>query len=308
MAMVRVIFLHLSSTIVQGEAALPHLQDALEVLSKFETESGTAPILSLIADYAAPSSPVTDQTTEAIFSEYVSMLDKLGLKQFFEPVDRRLTLANPAAFCQPDLTVVEKAIKRLRQRVNLTGCLLITSCPAEVSAAYRKMGVKVLRFDPEGLTNADFNDWSEAPLLIACIIGPESGQNKKLALQLRLAAAYDIQLVSMDDKPESSIIHGRAKKLFPVQLTKRGGPAETIQVPLPVNVEITLDKQGNVSTVKNDEPDAETIAESAHFINTLESNKQIAHGPEPLTGSETHRTEVDAKGRKLLTRKRFTAT
>lgn len=306
--MVRVIFLHVSSTIVQGGAALPHLKDALEVLSKFETESGTAPILSLIADYAGPPSSMTDQTTEANFSEYVSLLDKLDLKQFFEPVDRRLTLASHAAVCQPDVTVLEKAIKRLRQRVSLSECLLITSCPAKVSAAYRKMGVEVLRFDPEGLSNADFNDWSEAPLLIARIIAPESGQDKTLALRMRLAAAYDMQLVSINDKAKSNSIHGRAKKLFPVQLTKRDGRAETIQVPFPVNVEITLDKQGNVSTVKNDEPDAETIAESAHFINTLESNKQIAHGPKPLTGSETHRTEVDAKGRKLLTRKRFTAT
>lgn len=301
--------LHFGRTIVQGEAPLPNLRDALEVLSNFETRSGTALILSLIADYARPSSRMmTHQKIEAIFSEYVSMLEKLDLKRFFEPVDRRLILASHSAVCKPDLPFFEQAIQRLGERVSLSECLFITDCPPQVSVAWRKIGVKVVRFDPEGLTDADFIDWSEAPLLIARIIAPESGQDKRLALQLRLATAYDMQLVSIDDDKKSNIVHGRAKKLFPVLLKTRRGRSETIEVPFPVNVEITLDKQGNVSKVKNDEPDAETVAESAHFIKTLEANKQISHGPKPLTGSETHRIEIDVKGRKLLTRKRFTAT
>lgn len=306
--MVKVLILHSGAMLVQGDAALPHLREALEVLSKFETGSGKALILSLIADYPRPSPPVmTDQKVEAIFSEYVSMLDKLDLKRFFEPVDRHITLAADAGALQLERRIFAKAIQRLRQRISLSECLFITPS-AEHVIACRKMGMKVLRFDPEVSTNADFSNWSEAPLLIARIVAPDSALNKTLALQERLATAYDMQLVSINDDKRSNLIHGRAKKLFPILLKTRGGRSETIEVPFPVNVEITLDKQGNVSTVKNDEPDAETVAESAHFIKTLEANKQISHGPKPATGSETHRIEVDAKGRKLLTRKRFTAT
>ena len=306
--MVRVIILHSGAMVVEGDAALPHLREALEVLSKFETRSGNALILSLIADYARPSPAVmTDQKIEVIFSQYVSMLDKVDLKRFFEPVDRRITLAADAGAVLPERRVFAKAIQRLRQRISLSECLFITPNAEDVIAC-RKMGMKVLRFAQEVSTNADFRDWSEAPLLIARIVAPDSALNKTLALQVRLATAYDMQLVSINEDKRSNLIHGRAKKLFPVLLKTRGGRSETIEVPFPVNVEITLDKQGNVSTVKNDEPDAETVAESAHFIKTLEANKQISHGPNPVTGSETHRIEVDAKGRKLLTRKRFTAT
>ncbi len=47
-------------------------------------------------------------------------------------------------------------------------------------------------------------------------------------------------------------------------------------------------------------------AEAAHYVKTLDANRQIAHG-KTLTPGTTHKVERDAKGKKLLVRKRFSA-
>jgi hypothetical protein len=48
-------------------------------------------------------------------------------------------------------------------------------------------------------------------------------------------------------------------------------------------------------------------AEAAHYVKTLEANRQIAHGKE-LTPGATHQIVTDAKGKKTLVRRRYSAT
>jgi hypothetical protein len=50
----------------------------------------------------------------------------------------------------------------------------------------------------------------------------------------------------------------------------------------------------------------EERADAAHYVETLDANRQIAHG-KTLTPGTTHRVERDAKGKKILVRKRFSA-
>jgi hypothetical protein len=47
-------------------------------------------------------------------------------------------------------------------------------------------------------------------------------------------------------------------------------------------------------------------AEAAQFVDTLDANKQIARG-KTLTPGTTHRIQTNAKGKKTLVRKRFSA-
>lgn len=298
--------LDLGDTLVRGDTVLPHVPEALGVLTRFETKSTTSLVLSLVSDYDMPTPPETPRKTRAIFNTYVAMLDKLQLKTFFEPVERRVTLSTHAGVLKPDPRIFKKAIQRLRLRIGLSECLFITENAEHVSRC-RQMGMTALLFDTAGSLKGDFSDWAEAPLLIASIVNPESAVNKKLALQLQLATTYDMQLVSIGDPQTRRAIHGLAKKLFPISLKMRGGSPETIEVPFTVNVEISLDKQGRIRGVTTDQPTTEALEESAHFVATLEANNQISHGEGALKGSETHELKIDEKGRKFLTRKRFTA-
>ena len=300
-SMIRVLMLDLGDTLATEDHVLPHVPEALNVLSRFETASGDELVLSLVSDYTMPEAPVTPQKIEDIFEDYVKELETFQLKQYFEPVDRHVTLSTHTGVFKPDSKIFKTALQRLRLRTGLNGCLFITE-NAEHEAACQKLGMETLLFGPG---EADFSDWSEAPLLIARKVAPESTQNLRLALKLRLATAFETELVTItESKP--GVIKGRAKKLFPVNLKLRGGK-ETIELPFPVNVEISLDKDGKIRDVSSDQPDAEALAESEHYVRTLEANKQLSRGPKPTRGDETHELTEDEKGRKVLTRRRFTA-
>lgn len=304
--MIRVVMLDLGDTLVKDDRVLPHVPEALEALTKFETEKNASLILSLVSDYEMPAPPATPRKINSIFNQYVAMLDKLGLKQFFEPVERRVTLSTNAGVLKPDPRIFKKAIQRLRLRIGLNNCLFVTENAEHVTAC-KSLGMTALLFDPTNSSHADFGDWVEAPLIIAKIVNPESTLNTTLALQLQLATTYDVQLISISDPQSHDVMHGLGKKLFPLPLKKTNGASETIEVPFTVNVEILFNKQGKIRDVKTDQPTAEAVTESADYVETLAANHQIAYGEGNLKGSETHELKTDDKGRKLLTRKRFTA-
>jgi hypothetical protein len=304
--MIRVLMLDLGDTLVKNNSVLPHVPEALEVLTRFETESEALLVLSLVSDYDMPTLPATPRKVSTIFNRYVALLDEVELKKFFEPVERRVTLSTQAGVFKPDPQIFKKAIQRLRLRISLNECLFITENAEHVKAC-RSLGMTALLFDSINPSQGDFSDWVEAPLLIAKIVNSKSALNKRLALQLQLATTYDVQLISLRDPQSKNVIHGLAKKLFPVPLKSSKGKSETIEVPFTVNVDILFNKQGMIREVKTDRPTAEAFTESADYLETLEANNQISHGEGGLKGSETHELKTDEKGRKLLTRKRFTA-
>jgi len=291
-------------TLIKEGRVLPHVPEALEVLTRFEPPARASLVVSLISDYDMPTTPVTPRKISRIFNKYVARLDEVGLKEFFEPVELRVTLSTHAGLFKPDPRLFKKAIQRLRLRTGLNECLYIGNNSEQVRAC-RVLGMSVLRFDAGGA--GDFGDWAEAPLLITRLVSPASAFNLRLALQLPLATTYDVQLIRLKDVQSRNVIHALGKKLFPVPLKKRGGSTETIEVPFTVQLDISFDKQGKIRGVKTDQPTAEAIAESADYVETLEANKQISHGEANAKATATHELKIDDKGRKVLTRKRFMA-
>ncbi len=64
----------------------------------------------------------------------------------------------------------------------------------------------------------------------------------------------------------------------------------------------------DVEVPDSGEPDHELIEEASKFVQTLEDNHQLAHGPGPLSPGTTHQIETLPDGTKRLTRKRFSIT
>ena len=300
--MTRVIILD-GDTLFLDDRVLPHVAEALEVLLRFEGQGKPSLALSLVSNYEMPAAPVTLRKINTIFNQYVATLDKLRIKEFFEPVERHVTLSTQAGVFIADPGLFQKAIQRLRLRIGLNECLFIGNDARHVEAC-RGLGMTALLFDRTG--KGDFKDWSEAPLMIARLVNPASSLNMQLGLQLLLATTYDVDLIRVLDVHSGNVVHGLAKKLFPVPLKTKPGATETIEIPFTVKVDVSFDKGGKIRGVEIDQPTAEALAESADYVETLEANKQISRGAGNLKGSETHELQTDEKGRKVLTRKRFT--
>jgi hypothetical protein len=303
--MIRVLIFDLGDTLVRGGSLFPHVPEALEAVSRFETGAGDALELCLVSDFDMPASPSTPKKIKVVFDKYISILDELDLKRYFEPVERRVTLSTHAGVFKPDKRIFEKAIERLGIDARLSECLFITENKEHV-AACRKLKMTALRFNPSGPEEGDFHDWSEAPLIIAQAVAPDSFFDMQLALKLRLSTAYEMELLTISRDSTKGCIRGRAKVWHPVAV-ETAGHSESLHVPIPVNVEIEMDEKGRISSVESDEPDPEALAESAHFIKSLREHDQIAGEHSVPTPNQTHQEETDEKGRKRLKRKRFTA-
>ena len=70
--------------------------------------------------------------------------------------------------------------------------------------------------------------------------------------------------------------------------------------------EVTLKAKKMKKTAKKKVATSTDRAEAAQYVETLKANRQIARG-KTLTPGTTHQVERDAKGRKILVRKRYSA-
>ena len=298
--------LDLGDTLVHEETVFPHVPEALDALRKFKTTDGAELALSLVSDFVMPDPPSTAKKMKDIFQQYVAILERLKLKKFFEPVERHITLSTHAGVSKPDRRVFELAIKRLGLTAKLSECLFITENRDHINAC-RQLKMATLQFGSSKSEGADFSDWSEAPLLINKIAAPKSLGNLEAALKLRLAAKHGLELISMSKKKGGGTIRSQAYSWQPVSDPKSGGKKK-IEVPIPVEVDVHLDKKGRIRSVAGGQPDSDTVNEASAFLEGLEANKQVSSEPGPLPAGATHHIETDAKGLKRLVRKRFSAT
>ncbi|HTO49820.1 MAG TPA: hypothetical protein VML91_19460 [Burkholderiales bacterium] len=121
---------------------------------------------------------------------------------------------------------------------------------------------------------------------------------------LRAALAKrDLELVSVDERSPDGTIVATANRLHVVP-DPDGKP---LYAPIPVTLRIQCDERGNVRTVAGETPEAAAIADAARFVKSLADNRQLAAGEGPVPPGATHQVEIDAKGRRILRRRRFSA-
>ena len=175
--MVRMLMLDLGGTLVHGDQALPGSRDALRRLQEFETALGQPLEICLVSDFHL-ASPVDDGAEiERLFGEYLLLLERFGLRGFFEPVAERVTLSTHAGVMKPDRRVFETAIKRLGIEAGLGEALFITENPEHI-AACRELGMKTLQFHPDPEEEADFHHWDEAVVLVSKLLNAGSHRRR----------------------------------------------------------------------------------------------------------------------------------
>ena len=131
----------------------------------------------------------------------------------------------------------------------------------------------------------------------------KSGIADEKAVRVALAER-DLELVSVDECLPDGTIAASANKLHPIPTTD-GKP---LYVPIPVALEIKQDDRGTIQSVTGDIPDPAAVTAAARFVSTLEANRQLAEAKGAVPRGATHQVEIDAKGRRVLRRRRFTAS
>jgi hypothetical protein len=290
--MLRVIMFDLGMTLIdEHERPFPHVVEALTAIGQMRGERKKPLALSLISDFTMPSPPPTQAKIDDLFAEYLTILERTGLRRFFEPVGAHVTLSTHAGVSKPDPAIFTTALRRLRSRAHLPQCLFITENAAHVAAARDDLKMEALLF------GTDFDDWSQAPLLIARMLPAPHNFETALAAHLRAAHRFEPDSLAAGSAPGSFTASG--KTWHPVR-SPHLGPLDGVMVPLPAHAELTVDPRGHASA-RVAPPTPDQVAEATNFVESLARQGQIdGH-------NATHAVEHDSEGHRRLVRRRFNA-
>ena len=304
--MIRVLIFDLGLTLIDARNhPFPHVENALSALASFKTAEGKPLRSCLLSDFTMPTPPVTPAKVSAIFRQYLSILEATGLRPFFEPVNKRVTLSTHAGVLKPDEKLFEKALRRLGAGVPLDQCLFITENADHLKKARRTMGMQGLRFRAAGSNRFDFEDWADAPALIAHLVGPAHLVNTHAAIKAHLAARGVDLLTAAPTKNAGKLkVAGQVWHRLSVP---EFADLKDVEVAIPVEGEVTRGARGQFRSKFLTRPSTEQVAEAASFVRSLARHGQIAGQAAKNPRGATHQIETDDQGNRRLVRKRFTA-
>ena len=107
--------------------------------------------MGLVSDFDMPGVPAD---IAAIRQKYVTIIERLGIRRFFDPVGRGVTLSSDVGRFKPDERVFRAALDKFGTNLPFAAALFLTEHPGHISAA-RALGMRAVHFKGPGQTAGD---------------------------------------------------------------------------------------------------------------------------------------------------------
>jgi hypothetical protein len=255
--MIRVVFFDLGGTLVDAQSRpFPHVPEALRTIQQLVSENGQPLLTGLVSDFEMPSPPATPPKIRAIFEKYLALLAETGLRPLFEPVQRRVTLSTHAGVSKPDRRIFTTALARLRSKAGLHECLFITENADHIEAARTRLHMSALCFRSGTSPRFDFDDWTQAPAMVAHLIDPVGGTNAEIVLRSHLSVAHGFDVSAVEPSssgPGATTVRGTLWKPLGASAPKG---LEDVHVPFTAEGRVTRGSAGQIRSVQIAEPSA----------------------------------------------------
>jgi FMN phosphatase YigB (HAD superfamily) len=147
----KVVLFDLGNTLEDQDAdvLLPGALETLQAIQAMRAPGGEAAALALVSGFDMPDNP--DELL-IIRQRYFEILDKLGIRSFFEPVEERVRLSSEAGVFKPDEKIFRAAIEKIDESLRFRDVVFITENKGHVIAA-RHLGMSAIHFKgPEQAT------------------------------------------------------------------------------------------------------------------------------------------------------------
>lgn len=154
--MVLVLF-DLGRTLEVDDVLRPGALDTLQAISELRADGVPAAVLGLLSDFTMPAEP---DELPGIQQEYYDILDALGIRGFFEPVDRRVTLSSEVGVHKPAPAIFRAAVARAEPSLTFGDVLFVTENAGHVAAA-RALGLRAVHISPPGTTVGEIDELPE---------------------------------------------------------------------------------------------------------------------------------------------------
>ncbi len=124
--------------------------EVLQELADLRRDGRPAAVLGLLSDTRTPAGP---DDLAAIVAEYRALLDELGIRRFFQPFSRRVTLSAQVGVGKPAAAAFRAAVARADPTLGFADVVFVTENPDHVRAA-RVLGMTAVHVRPAGSPGA----------------------------------------------------------------------------------------------------------------------------------------------------------
>jgi len=142
----KIVLFDLGDTLENNDVLLPGAMQTLKAIANLRDAEGAPVAMGLVSDFDMPASPAD---IPAIRKSYLAILDALGIRHFFEPTDRCVTLSSDVGVFKPDEKVFRAATDRFALNLAFTSVLFVTENPIHVGAAHA-LGMRAVHFEQLG--------------------------------------------------------------------------------------------------------------------------------------------------------------
>lgn len=168
-AVVKLILFDLGNTLESNDVLLPGALGMLEAISSLQSGARPAVVLGLLSDFDMPRQP---SEVPIIQQRYYKLLDDLGIRTFFEPLQERVTLSTEVGVFKPDEAVFRAATSKLRPSLEFNDVLFVTENFAHVLAA-RRLGLSAVHFRGPGQPLGEVETLPELVPLVRAFVNDE---------------------------------------------------------------------------------------------------------------------------------------
>ncbi len=185
-------------------------------------------------------------------------------------------------------------------------CLFITENQDHIRVARTALRMSALQFRSSASTTFDFDDWLQAPAMVAHLIDAAGGSNAEVAIRDHLSHSHDFDLQAVEGPERGATTTVRGTLWRPVGKSA-GDELADVRAPFSVEGEVTRGPAGQIRAVRLAEPTSTDVTEAASLVRSLARHGQIRGSGPQRAGAATHDIETDDQGRRKLVRKRFRA-
>jgi beta-phosphoglucomutase-like phosphatase (HAD superfamily) len=166
----KVILFDLGKTLEFNGELLPGAEEVLSSIKMLNVGAGNSHAIGLVSDFDNFSQGLRLIDVKPLQVEYYSMLENLGIRPFFEPLYRYVTLSTEVGVKKPDKKIFRAAVDLIEKDLSFESVLFITEDPSHVTEA-RQLGMKAIHFKGPGQGTGDVEQLKDLIPLIKAFLG-----------------------------------------------------------------------------------------------------------------------------------------
>jgi FMN phosphatase YigB (HAD superfamily) len=165
----KLILFDLGRTLEDGDVLRPGALETLKAIESLRAGDRPAAQLGLVSDFDMTTDPAE---VPIIQRRYFQLLDRLGIRSFFEPVEARVTLSTEVGVRKPDPAIFRTAVHKAHPGLGFDDVLFVTENLDHVLAA-RRLGIAAAHLRAPGHPHGEVDALPELVPIVRAFVEDE---------------------------------------------------------------------------------------------------------------------------------------